>query len=146
MSLARWCGGLPLQREAWPAGHRVEQQARVWCFRIPENLVCAALLDAFSQAGLNSEEIVRHYALYSLHILSSASAIARRRSAELELGIDERRDAFRAWFDVPHSLNPRKHPRTVELSSQIMKPDERDLFQRGVEAVIQSAESRVPSV
>lgn len=101
------------------------------------------VLDAFTHAGLSSAEIVRHYALYSLHVLSSASAIARRRSAEHESDLAEGRDAFRAWFDVPHSLNPWKHPRTVELSSQIMKLDERDLFQRGVEAVIQSAESRV---
>lgn len=101
------------------------------------------VLDAFTRAGLSSSEIVQHYALFSLQLISSATTIARRRSEEHGADLADDADAFRAWFDAPHSLNLSKHPRTVELSAQIARLDERDLFRRGVEAVIESAESRV---
>ncbi|MGO7983624.1 hypothetical protein ACC691_37915, partial [Rhizobium johnstonii] len=38
------------------------------------------MLQAFAEAGLSGDDLVRHYALLASHVLSSAAGIARGRS------------------------------------------------------------------
>ncbi|MGW4928820.1 TetR/AcrR family transcriptional regulator [Agromyces sp. NPDC004153] len=93
------------------------------------------MLDAFSRAGLEGEDLVRHYALLASHTLSSAAGIARAHG--------ERGDASGepgSWFDGPLLADPRTHPHIASVSTQLTDLQDRDLFQLGVEAVIQSAE------
>lgn len=97
------------------------------------------MLDALTEAGLDPDEVVQHYALISSHVLSTASGIARARAeghfahrgAELE---------FSPWFDGAVLGDPRLHPRIVELSAQLSRLDDRDIFTRGLESLIRSAE------
>ncbi|MFK4730263.1 TetR/AcrR family transcriptional regulator [Agromyces mediolanus] len=93
------------------------------------------MLDAFAQAGLADEELVRHYALLASHVLSTASGIARSRS---ERGANA--DGTSPWFDGPVLADPRSHPRVAEFGPRLVELEDRDLFQHGVEVIIASAE------
>ncbi|KQM84665.1 TetR family transcriptional regulator [Agromyces sp. Leaf222] len=92
------------------------------------------MLDAFSRAGLDGDELVRHYALMASHVLSTAAGIARGRAGRV--GDDD----TSPWFDGPILADPRTHPRIAELGVKMALLEDRDLFMLGVEAVIQSAE------
>lgn len=94
------------------------------------------MLTAFTEAGLSPDEVVTHYAVLSSHVLSNASGIARAR-AEQHVTAD---DELSPWFDGPLLADPRKHPRTAALSTQLLSLDDRAIFDLGVEAVITSAE------
>lgn len=95
------------------------------------------MLDAFTRAGLDSGDAVQHYALLSTHILSVASGIAIAH-ANSGPGADD--DAPSPWFDAPILADPRSHPRIAQCSLQLAALEDRELFMRGVESVIQSAE------
>ena len=101
----------------------------------PDELdVIEFMLDAFSRAGLEGDDLVRHYALLASHSLSSAAGIARSRS---ERGttrgaepVDRGSAARRPGAASAHrSLGPR-----------LRALDDRDLFLLGVESVLDSAE------
>jgi AcrR family transcriptional regulator len=95
------------------------------------------MLDAFSHAGLEGDDLVRHYALFASHVLSSAAGIARARSER-----DDAPDPTESspWFEGPVLADPRTHPRIASLTRQLSELEDRDLYMLGVEAVIQSAE------
>ena len=95
------------------------------------------MLDAFTRAGLDAEGAVQHYALLSTHILSVASGIA---IAHAESDPKSSDDAPSPWYDGPILADPRTHPRIAQCSLQLAALEDRELFMRGVESVIQSAE------
>ena len=92
------------------------------------------MLEAFSEAGLTGDDVVRHYALLASHVLSSAAGIARGRAQRSD-GPEPGR-----WFDGPILADPRRFPLITAFNSELADLRDRDLFLLGVEAVIQSAE------
>lgn len=92
------------------------------------------MLEAFTEAGLSSDDVVRHYALLATHALSTAAGISRGRA---EHG-DHPEPA--PWFDGPILADPRRYPLIAAYNSELAELTDRDLFMLGVEAVIQSAE------
>lgn len=101
-----------------------------------EQAAVELMLDAFTRAGLPSHEVVRHYALLASHVLSLASGIARARAALPDATSTDRTP----WLEGPILADPRTHPRIAEFSSQLANLEDRELFDLGVESVIQSAE------
>jgi len=101
-----------------------------------EQAAVELMLDAFTRAGLPSHEVVRHYALLASHVLSLASGIARARAALPNSSSTDRTP----WLEGPILTNPRTHPRIAEFSTQLASLEDRELFDLGVESVIQSAE------
>lgn len=95
------------------------------------------MLEAFAEAGLSGDDVVRHYALLASHVLSSAAGIARGRA--------ERGDGPEPgpWFDGPILADPRRFPLITAFNSELAELQDEDLFLLGVEAVIQSAELTV---
>ncbi len=92
------------------------------------------MLEAFSQAGLTGDEVVRHYALLASHVLSSAAGISRAHSERGAPG------EASPWFEGPILADPRKYPLIHTFNTQLADLEDRDLFTMGVESIIQSAE------
>ncbi|TFV96811.1 TetR/AcrR family transcriptional regulator [Leifsonia flava] len=92
------------------------------------------MLQAFAEAGLSGEDLVRHYALMATHVLSSAAGIARGR------GERDPVSGAGPWFEGPILADPRKYPLITAYSTQLTDLEDVALFTLGVEAVIQSAE------
>ncbi|MBN9613767.1 MAG: TetR/AcrR family transcriptional regulator C-terminal domain-containing protein [Actinobacteria bacterium] len=101
-----------------------------------EQAAVELMLDAFTRAGLPSHEVVRHYALFASHVLSLASGIARARAALPNSSSTDRTP----WLEGPILADPRTHPRIAEFSAQLSDLEDRELFDLGIESVIQSAE------
>ena len=96
------------------------------------------MLEAFTRAGLDPDEVVRHYALFASHVLSSAAGIAHART---EAGTTPGSDPeFSPWLGGPLLADPRAHPRIAALSPQLIALDDREMYWLGVESVIRSAE------
>lgn len=96
------------------------------------------MLEAFLEAGLTGDDLVRHYALLASHVLSSAAGIARARA---ERGTsDGNGDGSSPWFDGPILADPRTYPLINTFNAELTDLEDEDLFSLGVEAVIQSAE------
>ena len=93
------------------------------------------MLDAFSRAGLEGDDLVNHYALMASHSLSSAAGIARSRS---ERGIDASEPS--PWIESPLLVDPAQHPLISSLGPRLRALDDRDLFMLGVRSVLDSAE------
>lgn len=93
------------------------------------------MLDAFSRAGLSDDEVVRHYALLSEHLLSSAAGIARDRTQRAESDDDSV-----PWIDSPLLVDPERYPHIAALGLQLRALDSRDLFSMGAESILASAE------
>lgn len=98
------------------------------------------MLDAFSRAGLDDDDLVRHYALFAAHVLSSAAGIARARGERRERGGVDDEFAPSPWFEGPILADPRRYPLIASINSRLVDLEDRELFLLGVEAVIQSAE------
>lgn len=98
------------------------------------------MLDAFTRAGLDPDEVVRHYALFASHVLSLASGIAIGRAATHSDDPDGPDPETSPWIDGPVLADPRTHPRIGELGLRLATLEDRELFSLGVESVIQSAE------
>lgn len=96
------------------------------------------MLECFTRAGLSGDDLVRHYALFAAHTLSSAAGIARARGERRERGHGE--DASSAWFEGPILADPRRYPLIASNSTSLLELEDRELFLLGVEAIIQSAE------
>lgn len=93
------------------------------------------MLDAFSRAGLQGEDLVRHYALLALHSLAGAANMAR---ARIERGSDP--DAAGTWLDRPILADPREFPLLASHSGELAALRDRDLYAAGIELIIESAE------
>lgn len=92
-------------------------------------------LDAFSRAGLDGDELVRHYALFATHALSTAAGIARARA-----GVTTDGSQPSPWFEGPILVDPRTHPHIAAVSAQLLDLEDSELFTLGIESVIRSAE------
>jgi len=90
------------------------------------------MLDAFREAGLSDDEIVRHYALLASHSLSGAAGIARART-------ETPGDVEGAWLDEPLMVDPRRYPMIARYGGQLSELRDVDLLMRGVEMIIESA-------
>ena len=97
--------------------------------------VIELMLDAFSRAGLEGDDLVNHYALLASHSLSSAAGIARNRS---ERGADP--SAASAWIESPLLVDPAQHPLIASLGPRLRALDDRYLFMIGVESILDSAQ------
>ncbi|WP_127474027.1 TetR/AcrR family transcriptional regulator [Microbacterium sulfonylureivorans] len=93
------------------------------------------MLDAFSRAGLDGEDLVRHYALLALHSLAGAANMAR---ARIERGSDP--EVAETWLDRPILADPREFPLLAAHAGELAALQDRELFAAGVELVIESAE------
>lgn len=93
------------------------------------------MLEALTVAGLASDELIQHYALYSSHVLSSAAGIARSRA---EHAPDP--EGWHAWVEAPVFADPRVHPKVSAMQAQLVQLEDTELFRLGVEKVIESAE------
>lgn len=93
------------------------------------------MLEAFAQAGLTDDDLVRHYALAASHVLSSAAGIARARGERAAPPTDPS-----PWIEGPMLVDPRTHPMIASVGTRLAELEDRELFLLGVEAVIQSAE------
>jgi AcrR family transcriptional regulator len=92
------------------------------------------MLDAFRRAGLEGDDVVRHYALLASHTLASAAGIARARA---ELGTDPTGDT--PWFDEPLLVDPRRYPLVSEHGPALLALQDTDLYFLGVDLIIESA-------
>jgi AcrR family transcriptional regulator len=92
------------------------------------------MLDAFRVAGLDDDEIVRHYALLASLSLSGASGIARARGEG-----DTAADDDGAWLDEPLIVDPRKYPLIALYGTKLSDLRDADLLMSGVEMIIDSA-------
>lgn len=92
------------------------------------------MLDAFRRAGLDGAELVQHYALLASHVLSLAAGIARARAEH-----PSEPDEGDPWVDAPLLADPRRFPLIAQHSLLLSELQDRDLFLRGVDLVIDSA-------
>lgn len=95
------------------------------------------MLDAFSRAGLDEDEIVHQYALMASLVLSTAAGIARARGERAPVG-----DEKSPWIDGPLLADPRKYPLIAALAGKLADLEDHSLFTFGVDALIESAERR----
>ncbi|GAA5034888.1 TetR/AcrR family transcriptional regulator [Microbacterium fluvii] len=93
------------------------------------------MLDAFTRAGLTGDELVRHYAVLAAHVLSTAANIARVRA--------QRADADHTqttWLDGPVLVDPREFPLIAANSVPLAELRDVEMFQAGVEMILDSAQ------
>ena len=100
---------------------------------LAEHRAMENILDAFTRAGLEGDELVRHYALFAMHVLSG-SANAARASARRPGGIDS------LWLDAPLLVDPRDFPLIAENGARLAEVRDEELYLAGVDMVIESAE------
>ncbi|KRE31441.1 TetR/AcrR family transcriptional regulator [Agromyces sp. Soil535] len=93
------------------------------------------MLDAFSRAGLEGDDLAHHYALMASHVLANAAAIAHSRN---ERGTEA--SGASPWIESPLLVDPAQHPLIAALRLRLRALDDRYLFMLGVESVIESAE------
>lgn len=96
------------------------------------------LLEALSNAGLDDENIVQHYALISSYILSNASGIALSRADSAD-EIDSP-DVDMPWLDGPILADPRTHPHIARFTVELAELKDRKIFMAGIDALLDSAE------
>ena len=99
-----------------------------------EHRAIELILDAFSRAGLEGDDLVRHYALFASHVLSTSSNIARARAERGEAAVDG------LWLDGPVLVDPREFPLIAQNSARLAELRDQDLFLAGVEMILDSAE------
>ncbi|WP_454115055.1 TetR/AcrR family transcriptional regulator [Microbacterium lacticum] len=98
------------------------------------------MLDAFTEAGLDEDQIVDHYALMASHNLSGATGVARARGETPAADADEG-----AWLDEALIVDPRKYPKIAKFAVQLGELRDIDLLLRGVEMIIESAKRTAAS-
>lgn len=99
-----------------------------------ERAAVELILDAFSEAGLGEEEVVKYYALFAHHMMSSAAGIARSAAARGEVG------EAGPWFDATPTADPLTHPHLARLAGRLGDLRDADLLMLGVENIIGAAE------
>ena len=99
-----------------------------------EHAAIELILDAFRRAGLEGDDMVRHYALLASHTLASAAGIARARAEH-----GDHPDGGSPWFDEPVLVDPRRFPLIAEHSGRLADLQDTDLYFLGVDLIIDSA-------
>ncbi len=95
------------------------------------------ILAAFSEAGLDSSDLVRHYALFASYVLSEAAGIARGRTTA---GGDGETRVSNAWFEGPLLVDPLTHSHIASVAAELRDLRDEDIFRMGVDAILDSAE------
>lgn len=93
------------------------------------------ILEAFSDAGLERGEVVRHYALMASFMLAQTASIARARQHR---NPTHRRDPL-PWLEGALQIDPREQHRVAELSLELTSLMDDDLYELGIRSVIESA-------
>lgn len=96
------------------------------------------ILAAFSEAGLDGSDLVRHYALFASYVLSEAAGIARGRTTAG--GGDGETRASNAWFEGPLLVDPLIHSHIASVAAELRDLRDEDIFRMGVDAILDSAE------
>lgn len=100
---------------------------------IAEHRAMENILDAFTRAGLHGDELVRHYALFAMQVLSGSANAARahgRRPGESDT----------LWLDAPLIVDPREFPLIAANGARLAEIRDEALYLAGVDMVIASAE------
>ena len=97
------------------------------------------ILDAFRVAGLDGDDIVRHYAALSAYLLSYASGIAREQTVREGHETEE----HRAWLGRSLPVTAATHPNIAALREQLLALRSREIFLVGVDALLDAAEAAV---
>lgn len=97
------------------------------------------ILDALSVSGLDSQGIVKHYALLSSYILSMAAGIARSR-AEHDMIDTTQGENNGPWLDSPILADPRTHPQIARFTLELAELQDHEIYVLGIETLLDSAE------
>ncbi len=95
------------------------------------------ILDGFSVAGLEGEDIVRHYAAQSTYVLSYAAGIARGLSVREGVAAEE----HRSWMGRSLPVTAASHPNINALREQLLALRDRDTYFLGVDSLLDAAEA-----
>lgn len=98
-----------------------------------EHRAMEMILDAFSRAGLEGDDLVRHYALFAMHSLSGSANAARARAQRPD-------EPDTLWLDTPPLVDPREFPLIAENGGRLAEVRDQELYLAGIELVIASAE------
>lgn len=91
------------------------------------------ILDAFARAGLEGDDLVRHYALFAGHVLTAGANIARLRAEREDEGSG-------LWLDVPLRVDPHEFPHVARNAGLLSRLTDEEMYLAGVEMFIESAE------
>lgn len=97
--------------------------------------VVEAMLDCMEVAGLSDGEAVRHYAALSTYVLAYTSGVASSYSDA------ENPEDATAWLSRSLPMSPATHPRVNALRDALVALDDRDVYDMGVEALLDAVES-----
>ncbi|MGL4257824.1 MAG: TetR/AcrR family transcriptional regulator C-terminal domain-containing protein, partial [Microbacterium sp.] len=100
---------------------------------LAEHRAMETILDAFSRAGLEGDELVRHYALFAMQALSGSANAARARA--LHPG-----ESDALWLDAPLLVDPREFPLVARNAGRLAELRDAALYLAGIDMVIASAE------
>lgn len=98
-----------------------------------EHRAMEVILDAFTRAGLEGDELVRHYALFAMHVLSASANAARGRAERPE-------ESDTLWLGAPLLVDPNEFPLIAGNAARLAGLHDKTLFLAGVDMVIDSAE------
>jgi AcrR family transcriptional regulator len=98
-----------------------------------ELLSVEGILSAFAAAGLDGEQSVRHYGVYSGFVLSFCSGLARSRSAAPGEDADES-----PWIDQLATTTA-SHPHIVDHRDELLALRVGDVFRSAIELIIDDA-------
>lgn len=101
---------------------------------IAEHRAMEIILDAFSRAGLEGDDLVRHYALFAMQTLSGSANAARASAQGGTVAADT------LWLDAPLMVDPREFPLIAENATGLAELRDAALYLAGVDMVIASAE------
>jgi AcrR family transcriptional regulator len=91
------------------------------------------MLEAFSRAGLEGDDLVQHYALFAVQVLSGGANIARARA-------EQGAAASGLWLDEPILVDPRELPLVAAHSARLAELRDEEMYLAGVGLILDSAE------
>ena len=97
------------------------------------------ILDGLSVAGLEGEDIVRHYAAQSTYVLSYSAGIARGLSIREGVATEE----HRSWMGRSLAVTSATHPQINALREQLLALRDREVFFLGVDALLDAVDATV---
>ncbi|MFH8252212.1 TetR/AcrR family transcriptional regulator [Microbacterium sp. B2969] len=98
-----------------------------------EHTAIEMTLDAFARAGLEGDDLVRHYALLAGHVLSTSANIARARA--------ERGGEWDGmWLGEAILADPREFPLIAAHSALLAEVRDEETYLAGVDMILDSAE------
>ncbi|WP_162253375.1 TetR/AcrR family transcriptional regulator [Microbacterium sp. Root180] len=98
-----------------------------------EHRAMEIILDAFSRAGLEGDDLVRHYALFAMQTLSGSANAARARAQHPG-------ESDTLWLDAPLLVDPREFPLVAENGARLAEIRDQALYLAAIDMVIASAE------